>query len=198
MSRQGCEVSYRLVEKLLNGGANKNAFMPESRDIRKIFRRYARLPAEDRGTRTAESRVGLGVRWEMAVGGHTPSRKLGALNFLWNLLTIKYEPVRSVILNFRMCPPGSVIFLFGSRVPSVPLSRRIRGRGDVENVVRGIYQSSSSTRYLIFMKDSGRRTRSRRKTLGRRRWLRRLSSAMQKDWIPEEKVLTMEENDFKV
>lgn len=62
------------------------------------------LPAEDRGARTVESRrVGDSVRWEMAVGPH-PSRKRVALNFLWNLLTIKYEPVRSVILNFRICP----------------------------------------------------------------------------------------------
>lgn len=65
-------------EKVLNDGANKDVFMSESRDTRKIFRRYARLPAEDRGARTVESRrVGDSVRWEMAVGPH-PSRKRGS------------------------------------------------------------------------------------------------------------------------
>lgn len=34
--------------------------MSESQDTQKTFRRYARLPAADRDTRTVESRVGLG------------------------------------------------------------------------------------------------------------------------------------------
>lgn len=111
-----------------------------------------------------EERERDSTRWEMAVGPR-PSRS-GALNFLWNLLTIKYELARSVILNFRMCPHGFVLPIRG--VTSVTLSRcplphRTRAAW---NVVRGIYPSSSSSRYLIFMKDSGSQTCSRRKTVG--------------------------------
>lgn len=168
MSQQGCQVSYRVIEKLLNGGANKNAFMSESRDIRKIFRRYARLPAEDRGTRTVESRVGLGVRWEMAVGGgHTPSRKRSSEFSMESANDkIRARPFRHTKFQDVSARLRTLSIRGASAIR--PLPRRARGRDDVENVVRGIYQSSSSTRYLIFMKDSGRRTRSRRKTLGRK------------------------------
>jgi len=71
------------------------------------------------------------VVWETRSDGKWQSGRTrvasGALNFLWNLLTIKYEPVRSVILNFRM-GPARLRNPFHSWGASAirPLSRRAR------------------------------------------------------------------------
>lgn len=99
------------------------------------------------------------TRWEMAVGPR-PSRS-GALNFLWNLLTIKYEPARSVILNFRMCPPDFALLIRAEHTTlrGRSLSPAERPREETKttwNVARSRNVSIIfSARYLIFMKDSG-------------------------------------------
>lgn len=146
----------------LAASRNKDVFISEIQGkCEKYIGRNSFASGRRRNT-SKEEQERDSTRWEMAVGPR-PSRS-GALNFLWNLLTIKYELARSVILNFRMCPHGFVLPIRGT---SVTLSRRLLPHSirAAWNVVREIYPSSSSSRYLIFMKDSGSQTRSRRKTV---------------------------------
>ena len=100
------------------------------------------------------------TRWEMAVWPR-PSRSFEfSMEFANDKIRarlFRHTKFQNVSARLRSSYSG--------RVP--PLSHRSlpqRALSDV-NVVRGIYPSSSSSWYLIFMKDSESQTHSRRKTV---------------------------------
>jgi len=134
--------------------------MSESQGTREKYIPDERSFASGRHWNMSGERERDSTRWEMAVEPR-PSRS-GALNFLWNPLTIKYELARSVILNFRMCPSDFVLPIRSECHPFPP-PPSAEGTSDVERRSRDISIIFTGSRYLIFMKDSGYQTRSRRK-----------------------------------
>lgn len=115
--------------------------------VREVVEYAKNIPKEcsfaGRSERRARNRMKLGSdgKWR-AVGGYArvgSARARSSLNFLWNLLTIKYEPGRSVILNFRMCPPGLSLFPYSAmRVSPFPgrASEQTNGAHAQENDAR--------------------------------------------------------------
>lgn len=137
------------------------------RNTRKINRTNARLPAADIGTRARN-----GVRFDpMGNGGReiqspAPESQRGSEFSMESANDkIRARPFRHTKFQNVSARLHSS---YSGRVPPFLAAPSRRGHeiGATWNAVRGIYPSSSSSRYLIFMKDSGSQTRSRRKTVG--------------------------------
>lgn len=113
-----------------------------------------------------------------------------ALNFLWNLLTIKYEPARSVILNFKMCPPDLAHPIRGECHPiSGALSRETPKTGtSFAGCIHHLQRAAFNFHERFRIPDA----RSKRKT-ARKKDVRTVYRAREgaREVIPEEKVLRM-------
>jgi len=85
------------------------------RRVKKREKYIGRMLVCQRQTEEHERRTG--TRLDPMGKWRSGRARVAALNFLWNLLTIKYELACSVILNFRMCPLGFVLPIRGECHP---------------------------------------------------------------------------------